>query len=175
MTPTQICNLALSILKCTPINDIDSNDAKADLCKRWYNLKRQNLLAEHNWRFAIKKLNLPKNQDDNFVLPSDLIRVISFSDENAQQIGNEIISNNTELKIWYIKDIEDSFTFTSDFINVFSLLLGYTLSFELVGDKSITNSMRQQYLEELQKVKSNLEYPFKNMQFKSNIISARYV
>ena len=173
MTPTQICNLALSILKCTPINDIDSQEAKADLCKRWYNLKRQNLLAEHNWRFAIKKLNLPKNQDDNFVLPSDLIKVIKFSDENAMQIGDEIISNSGELKIWYIKDIENSFLFTSDFINVFSLLLAHTLSFELVGDRSITNSMHQQYLEVLQRMQSN--YPFKRIKFGSNILQNRYV
>lgn len=140
MTSTEICNLALSILKSSAISDIDSRDPKANLCKRWYSLKKQSILTENSWRFAIKKLWLSKNINGNFLLPGDLIKVIKFSDEDAMQIGNEVVSYSNELEIYYMGDVDESL-FTPDFIQVFVFFLAHALSFELVGDKAVSKNI----------------------------------
>ena len=178
MNPTEICNLALSILKSSPINDIDSkDDLRANLCKRWYEIKRQNLLKENNWRFAIKEINLAKNNKNNFNLPSDLIKIIKFSDENTIQIGQEAESDADNLKITYIFDVQDTSLFTPDFIETLSFSIAYNLSFDLIGDKSTTQYLENQYLILLSRAKSNgnTEFPFQKKKFRSNIIANRYV
>lgn len=171
MNSTEICNLALSILKASPINNLESNDPKANLCKRWYGLKKQNLLSKHNWSFAIKKLFLPKNNEGNFLLPGDLIKVLKYSNENIKQMGDEIISSADNLELYYISDVNESL-FTSEFINVFSMLMAYTLSFELIGDRVLSNSLKQEYLRLLSTI--NVDNPLKRKKIKSNFLLHRY-
>jgi hypothetical protein len=174
MNATEICNLSLSILKASPINDIDGNDPKSNLCKRWYKLKKRNLLAENNWRFAIKRIFLARNTHYYFTLPSDLVRIIGLSDKNAKQFGNEIESEDSDLELYYISDVDESL-FTPDFIQVFIFFLAHTLSFELVGDNNVTKYIEEQYQILLSRARSNgnIEFPLYRKEITSNILNVR--
>ena len=59
MTPTDIVNLALDMLKEAPITSIDEGRPIAMWCKRNFDVTRDALLEEADWNFALKRAELP--------------------------------------------------------------------------------------------------------------------
>lgn len=83
-----ICNLALSELKVSPITSLDqTGNEVAALCKRHYDIQRKGLLRKHVWNFAKAEEALDKSSeatstsyDDVYPFSKSFIRLISVGD-----------------------------------------------------------------------------------------------
>lgn len=92
MTPTDICNLALDVLKEAPITSIDENRPTAAWCKRNFPVTRDALLERWDWNFAIKRVSLAAEVTapaygwaGSFVLPPETVRVLPPSDDGTYE------------------------------------------------------------------------------------------
>ncbi|NKX16198.1 hypothetical protein HGG75_10715 [Ochrobactrum pseudogrignonense] len=62
MTPTDICNLSLDIMKETEITNLENDNRPiVRWMKRNFGLSRDSLLARYDWNFALKRVLLAKD------------------------------------------------------------------------------------------------------------------
>lgn len=76
----RICNMALSYIGATPIEDIGEDSKEAAECRLWYDYSRLQALRAYNWAFARKRLTLAAHGDDppnewafRYQYPSDCV------------------------------------------------------------------------------------------------------
>ena len=60
MTPTDICNIALSRLGQAAINDIEEHSRDAIACRAHFESVRDSLLRSHAWGFATGARSFPR-------------------------------------------------------------------------------------------------------------------
>lgn len=137
-TATDICNLALDILKEAPISSIDDQRPVAMWCKRNFAVSRDSLLVRADWNFALKRASLPADLtppafgwDLAYTLPSDCLRLIPLTrcgNYEGYPIPHEvesgkILTNATApLKIRYVARVEAYASYPAVFIEA---LAGY--------------------------------------------------
>jgi len=85
-TETDICNLALDILKEAPITSIEDNRPIAMWCKRNFAVSRDSVLSRADWNFALKRASIPADSTPpefgwakSYTLPSDCLRLIPLT------------------------------------------------------------------------------------------------
>lgn len=92
---TDICNIALQNIGANSISSITEGTVQADACNVRYEIVRKALLELGLWNFATKAADLNEdsvsppsflNYENQFVLPSDFIRVIA-TDKQLNQYG----------------------------------------------------------------------------------------
>lgn len=83
-----ICNLALSNIAQTNIQDLDEGSAEAKLCKQFYEQARDTLLQVYPWRFARKTSSMAAvaNSKDKrwayaYKRPTDCLKARRVTDE----------------------------------------------------------------------------------------------
>jgi len=161
---TSICNLALTGLGDSQILTIDEDSAGAIACKAIFNDMRDEVLREHPWNFAIKRVALallaeaPVFEFDNFFqLPGDVLRVLNVGElqENLEwkREGDKIATNEEEANIIYISRIQDTTQWDSSFVTVFSARLEAELAYRITGSNAITELRQESYLLKLRKAK----------------------
>jgi hypothetical protein len=87
MTPTDICNLALDIMKEAEITNLERDDRSiVRWMKRNFDVSRDSLLARYDWNFALKRAMLTKDSEapafgwlNRFTVPSDCLRVLPLT------------------------------------------------------------------------------------------------
>lgn len=86
MTPTDLVNLALDILKEAPIGSIEDARPVAQWAKRNFAVTRDSLLSRADWNFAMKRASLPVDGNApafgwkySYTLPADCIRVVPLT------------------------------------------------------------------------------------------------
>lgn len=92
-SPVDISNLALDLLKQAPITSIDTPSSTPEqICARWYDVSRREMLEKHPWNFAIKRRQLTPNATAPefgyayaYDLPSDFIRLATIGDDAADE------------------------------------------------------------------------------------------
>lgn len=136
MTPTDLCNLALDILKEAPISSIDDARPMAQWCKRNFAVSRDSLLARADWNFALKRDVLASNAQGpafgwsySYTLPADCIRLLpltvngySESQPIAHEVeGGKILTNyKGPLKIRYVARTEQYAGYPAAFVEALS-------------------------------------------------------
>lgn len=75
-TKIDLCSMALLKLGEKPIQSLVEDSAGAQLARTLFNPITDALLASYPWRFAMRTYELTKTDDDNFVIPSDVLRVL---------------------------------------------------------------------------------------------------
>jgi hypothetical protein len=81
ITKVRLCNMALSHIGATPIEDFTEKTKEASQCRLWYDYSRLQVLAAYNWSFARKRLTLACHGDDapdswayRYQYPSDCVK-----------------------------------------------------------------------------------------------------
>jgi len=142
----EICNAALSRLGAPFISSLSDTDKRSKLCNLMYDRVRKKLLRAHPWNFAIKRVELINNgiepafgYSNEFMLPSDYLRALGLehSDDEYKVEGSFLITNETEAKLLYIANIEDTTKFDVMFDELFALTLAFELSYSLVQSVSL--------------------------------------
>ena len=163
--PVDICNLALTELKVSPISALDEvGSAVAALCNRHYDIRRKALLRSHIWNFAKTEatLNLSTEGSSNsysgvYPLVKTYLRLISVGDVfvwtknelydiRSVSIGSTfkkciVIDNNgtATLDIVYIRNVVS----VTEFDPLFTLLFKLELANDIAPGLTLKPSVRQ--------------------------------
>lgn len=150
-----ICNLALDLIKETPITSLSSpTDAKAAACARWYDLTREALLSAYNWNFALRSRAIQRggtpevsSYADYYPFPNDFLKLRAIIDPTVpldtrefEIQGKHLYYNNggeASIDIWYTKDETDVALYPGLFIKLFSEELAIILGKKLTARPSI--------------------------------------
>jgi hypothetical protein len=155
-----ICNLALDLIKESPITIISTPVTKTEaLCARWYDVIRQSVLTAYNWNFAllsaaISRAGTPAVSDytDYYNLPNNFLKLRAIIDPSTplsqrqyEIQGNTLLYNNDEgttLDIWYTKDETTVTVYPALFIKLLSEELALVLGKKLTARASILTDIR---------------------------------
>ena len=141
--------MALLKLGEKPIQNWCEDSAAAQLSRTLFDSTVDMLLATFPWRFATKVIVLTRNTDGDFIIPSNVLRVLKC---NGQIVGNKINTSGDSLEISAIvkTDVED-------FPNYFATLVATKLAVEfcipLIGDANVFKMMNALYESEYQSAK----------------------
>jgi hypothetical protein len=102
----EICNEALGRIGAQPITSLDDASTEAKVCKVLYESELEELLDEHDWRFATTRLEVAADVAEpvygwgySYTLPSTVIRVLEADDGtgnlNWQREGNQVMCDNS--------------------------------------------------------------------------------
>ncbi|MCR4918084.1 MAG: hypothetical protein K5912_04035 [Alphaproteobacteria bacterium] len=149
LTKVDLCSMALVKIGENPIQSLNENTAAAKLGRMLIDSVTDVLLAMHPWNFASKTYSLVRNSDNEFIIPSEVLRIIKT--EGRIQ-GKKIISNQDTVSIEAIIRVQPS-----DFPEFFSSLLVTKLAMEfcmsLLGDQTLFRTLVSLYETELQNAK----------------------
>ena len=90
LTKIDLCSMALLKLGEKPIQSFNDDTAAAQLARTLFDTVIDSLLCMHPWRFATKKFELSKTTDNDFLIPTDVLRVLSCSVPVYEITGNRI-------------------------------------------------------------------------------------
>ena len=152
-TAVDICNMALSLLGDeATVSSLEppEGSAQADHCARFYGIAVNDILSEHAWSFALKRVELPQLADEPvgepggkaYSVPADCVRVTlcrgriagnyrmlrGYSMENMNG-ERGIVTKASDVWIRYVSSQVDPSAFSPPFISalvhrVASLLAG---------------------------------------------------
>ena len=152
MGPTTICNMALGRLGAKRIDSYDDateSSVEAILCRLHYTQTRDALIRSHRWRFAKGRKTLSENAtspdfeyDHAYDLPVDFLAMqqpyegvpgLEGTHYTYSAEGKQILSNEDEMEIKYIKRVIDPNEFDPLFIEVLVLSLAIKMSMPISG------------------------------------------
>ena len=160
MTKTQIANLAITHIGGRLLTDVDAeNSQEAILCRTWFDVVREEILREHIWNFATKRLALSGAVDltttslsgydfqYRIPLPNDYIRIIKVEDvESTFEVEYDGIYCDYENPlIRYVYDNETYTSWPKNVIVAFSYLLASYIAQGLTGPAGAAVQYRQLY------------------------------
>jgi hypothetical protein len=190
MTETDICNLALDILKEAEIASINDGRPIARWCKRNFAIERDAALAVAPWVFAIKRAALPAGATPAFgwaygyPLPADYIRSLGFNYDGtfnyprlSHQIEAGVLMANQAGPAYlrYIYRNENYGTYPATFIRYLAARMASGAAHWLTGKTSyvqIAAAMMQERMQEAWA--TNAIEGDAEMASDDDIISARY-
>lgn len=163
MGPTELCNMALGRIGSARIDTYDADQSiPAQYCRLFYEQTRDSLIRSHRWRFARDRATLSANaeyeDDDNtfeydyaYDLPNDFLAMqqpyegvpgLVGTHYNYSAEGKQILSNEDEMEIRYIKKVVDPNEFDPLFIEVLVLQLAIKLVMPLSGGGGLGENVR---------------------------------
>jgi hypothetical protein len=168
LSDTSICNMALGRLGANRIVDFSDNSDEnvwAIQCRLHYTQTRDALIRSHWWRFARGRATLSQNAaytaDSTtfewtyaYDLPADFLAMRNIWEdagygEVGQQYpytieGNQILSEETTMKIRYVKRVTDPTKFDPLFTEVLILQLALKMVSPLTGAGPDGSRLRQE-------------------------------
>lgn len=133
LTKIDLCSMALLKLGERPIQSLVDDTPAAQLARTLFDPVVDALLACHPWRFACKKFNLTKNADGNFLIPSDVLRILKC---DGEIMGNTIIAPGNKLSIVALRRVPVE-SFPSHFISLAATRLAMEFCVPLTGDQNV--------------------------------------
>lgn len=139
-----IINSALRELNVERINALTDNCKQAEVMSDIYDITRLEMLEENPWNFCIQRAVLALNPtspafgyENAFVLPSDFIFAVEEDSEYKFEIeGGLLLTDEEEIKLVYIADVQDTSKWSPVFIKAFYLELAVRACFPLGQDQS---------------------------------------
>ena len=148
-TKIDLCSMALLKIGEKPIQSLQENSSAAQLARTLFNPIVDTLLSVFPWHFATQIITLNKNSDGDFIIPSNVLRIIKSS---GTITGNKINADADVIDIVAILHTEPA-----DFPNYFATLVATKLAVEfsipLTGDTNIFKMMSALYESEFQSAK----------------------
>jgi len=145
-TKIDLCSMALLKLGEKPIQSFQENSATAQLAQTLFTPVTETLLSMFPWRFATQSFTLNRNTDGDFIIPSDVLRVLKCE---GQISGDKIITFGDTLEISAIVKTEPE-----DFPSYFASLVATKLAMEfcvpLLGDANVFRMLTALYESEYQ-------------------------
>lgn len=160
----EIANSALIKIGAEVIVAMSDNNARARIMNEQYDKCRRRLLLLHPWNFAIQRLELAENATEPingwshaYDLTTDVLRVLEINDDNAAEWaveGRQVLTDDSECIIKYIKDVTDTTQFSKYFEEVLSLLIAADSSMTLKGNATHTANLYKAYKEALSEART---------------------
>ena len=161
VTDLSICNQALVALGAKTLSAIGENTKNGRLCETLYEQVRNNVLTDHIWGFAQKRIALtasttpadPVWTDDLMTKiydkPADCLKVNFTNIESAivKIEGDKILSNESGLKIKYTEQVTDPTKFFPKFIEALVARLAAELAYPITSTRTLMDSLFTIYYE----------------------------
>lgn len=168
---TYIWNLALIRLGALPILDPDSDTSKkAMILRTVYDGSRDLALADHPWKFALRRATLAQDATAPlfgytyaFVPPADNLRILGLCHGHTSSSGwrgndhdvdprlrwksegGRVLTNVNPCNVLYIIRVTDEGAFTPGFVSAFADRLAAEAAFGITGNGSLKNEIMNEY------------------------------
>ena len=149
LTKIDLCSMALLKLGENPIQSLSDDTAAAKLGRTLVDFVIDTLLAIHPWRFACRNYELVRDGNGDFVVPSDVLRIVKA---NGKLMENKIVSNTNSLTITAIVRITPN-DFPSYFASLVATKLAVEFCMPLTSDQTVFRTLVALYENELQTAK----------------------
>lgn len=162
-TKVDICNLAMDHLnQKADIANIENPETDNEtLCARHYNTVLEYVLRNYVWNFAKGRKVIMRDAlatpefdfTDAYKLPNDFLRLVSFNwyesliDVEFDVVGEHLLLNNEgapDVKLRYIKRVDDVRLFDSGFVHLFSLYLALNMAFKKTGKQTLMDRLAKE-------------------------------
>jgi len=149
-TKTVIFNTALTLLGQDPIADPDGSGKKETACRQVYDVCRKALLEQHPWNFALKRANLDQESEAPafeytyaYGLPTDCLRIYRIYDPSSihKEEGGLLLSNDSGVKLLYIRNIEDTSQFPPLFVQMLAVDIAIAIEYFITNGQSMAQSL----------------------------------
>lgn len=148
-TKIDLCSMALLKLGEKPIQSLADDSAAAQLARTLFDPITDTLIASHPWRFATRTYELTKTNDDDFVIPSDVLRVL----QTPGQIQNgRIIAPQDTIKIVALVRVAPE-SYPSYFVSLVATKLAMDFCVPMTGDNAVFRMLAALYETEFQSAK----------------------
>lgn len=161
---TQICNMALIPLGAPRILDIvTENSEQARRCNVIYEETRDQEQATHDWNFAtviasvVRTTTTPAyGYSYSYQTPSDFLRIKTnqYEDYPFKVVGQLIYSDESSLKIEYIKQVTDTSLFPPYFVELLVARIKYELAYSFTKSRTIAADCYEVYKETRRKARA---------------------
>ena len=148
-TKIDLCSMALLKLGEKPIQSLSEDSSAAQLARTLFNPTVDMLLSVFPWRFATQSITLTQNSDGDFIIPSNVLRIIK---SEGKIMGNKIITSSNTLDIIAIVHVEPD-AFPSYFASLVATKLAVEFCIPLIGDANVFRMMTALYESEYQSAK----------------------
>ncbi len=146
LTKIDLCSMALLKLGEEPIQSLTDDSAAAKLSRTLFDTVVESLLSIHPWTFATQILDLNKTTDGNFLIPSDVLRIISVS---GSIVGNRIYSDSDSVSVTAVVRVLPE-KFPGYFASLVATRLAMEFCIPLLGDQTVFRMLAALYESELQ-------------------------
>lgn len=149
-TKTVIFNTALTLLGQGPIADPDGSGKKETACRQVYDVCRKALLEQHPWNFALKRANLDQETDEPafeydhaYGLPTDCLRIYKVYESSSvyKEEGGLILSDDDEVQLLYVRNIEDTSQFPPLFVQMLAVDIAIAIEYYITNGQSMAQSL----------------------------------
>lgn len=150
----QIVNNALIKIGVNSILTLTEDSEAARAANLIYEQVRDDVLADHVWNFAVKRVELAQDTDspvfgfaNQYALPVDRLKVLGLGDGTIQFTieGSKLLTDSDTAQIKYIRRVEDPNEFSPKFIEALSARLAAELAIPLVDSNSLYQNMYEVY------------------------------
>ena len=152
LTKIDLCSMALLKLGEKPIQSFNDDTASAQVARTLFDTTMDSLLASHPWKFALKKFNLTKTSDGDFLLPVEVLRVMDCDSLLYQVGGDRINAPADKISITVIARTGAE-NYPSYFSNVAALQLAREFCMPLIGDQNLLRTIAALFESELRAAK----------------------
>ena len=148
-TKIDLCSMALLKIGEKPIQSLQEDSAAAQLAQTLFDPAVETLLAMFPWRFATQSIVLNRNSDGDFIIPSNVLRVLKCE---GQITENKIKTSGDTLEISAIIKAEPNI-FPGYFANLVATKLALEFCIPLLGDTNMFHMITSLYESEYQSAK----------------------
>lgn len=125
--------MALLKLGERPIQSLVEDTPAAQLSRTLFDPVVDALLASHPWRFACKRFNLTKNSNGDFLIPTNVLRILKC---DGEIMGNTIMAPGKNISIVAIQRVPVE-SFPSHFVSLAATRLAMEFCVPLTGDQNV--------------------------------------
>ena len=160
---TGIANLALGLLQNDPVVSISPPDADskaAAVMAKWYDVCRLEVLEDHPWEFARRRLSVAAESaapafeySAAYELPGDYVRLArigqNFEDplEDYEIEGGYLLCNEASpLSLVYIKDFKLVTKMSMKFIMAVATKMASYAAMEITGNSALATRLGDEYM-----------------------------
>jgi len=164
ISDVQICNMALTHLGQSRINNLTDTSEASVLCNLYYETTRDEVLRSHEWNCALwyQSLAALASTDDDYLLgdyeeydyqfqlPTNpfCLRVLEVSDYPTypyEVVSGYLLTNLSTVVIKYIRRVEDPTKFDPLLVKAISYRLAAELAIKITNSTKIRDDMLMMY------------------------------
>ena len=140
-TKIDLCSMALLKLGEKPIQSLVEDSAAAQLARTLFDPITDTLIASHPWRFATRTYELTKTTDDDFVIPSDVLRVLQCP---GKMENGRIVAPVDKIKIVVLVRVSPE-SYPSYFVSLVATKLAMDFCVPMTGDHAVFRMLAALY------------------------------
>jgi len=141
LTKVDLCSMALLKLGERPIQSLADDSVASQLARTLFDPVMDALIATHPWRFAMRTYELTETIDNDFVIPTDVLRVLKSPGKVS---GGRIIATGDKIPVTAIIRVAPE-SYPSYFVSLAVTKLAMEFCVPLTGDQSVFRMLAALY------------------------------